>query len=174
MKLTEIARKTLENYFAGKKFSPDESTKKEFGEKRACFVTLTINGGLRGCIGSLEARQELWKDVMQNAVNAAFNDPRFPPLSKEELKRIKIEVSVLSEKKKLSYKDEKDLLEKIDNKMGIIIKKNGYSATFLPQVWEQLPDKIEFLEQLSLKAGLNKDSWKQSEIFYYRVEAEEE
>ena len=174
MKLTEIARKTLEAYFDRKKFEPNADTKIKFSDKRACFVTLTINKNLRGCIGSLEARQELWKDVMQNALNAAFSDYRFSPLSKTELPKIKIEVSVLSEKKKISFKNEKELLEKIDKKMGIILEKNGHGATFLPQVWEQISDKTEFLEHLSMKAGLNKDAWKQSEIYYYRVEAEEE
>ena len=74
----------------------------------------------------------------------------------------------------MSYKDEKDLLKKLNPKMGIILKKGYSSATFLPQVWEQIPDKIKFLEQLSMKAGLNKDSWKSAEIWYYTVKAEEE
>jgi len=174
MNLTQLARKTLEFHFEGRKFEPDESTKKKFSKKQACFVTLTINKQLRGCIGSLIARQELWKDVQENSLNASFSDPRFYPLTKEELKKVKIEVSVLSIPKKLEFKDEKDLLEKINNKMGIILKKDYHTATFLPQVWEQLPDKIDFLGQLSLKAGLNKDAWKNSEIEYYTVKIEKE
>jgi AmmeMemoRadiSam system protein A len=118
----------------------------------------------------LEARQELWKDVVENAVNAGFSDFRFFPLNKSELKKIKIEVSVLTEPKKLEFKNEKELLEKLNKSMGVILKKGFYTSTFLPQVWEELPNKIEFLEHLSLKAGLNKDAWKNAEIFYYNVE----
>ncbi|OHE04960.1 MAG: AmmeMemoRadiSam system protein A, partial [Sulfurimonas sp. RIFCSPLOWO2_12_FULL_34_6] len=94
--LTEIARRTIEEHFKGKEFIPDDKTKEYYKEKQACFVTLTFGGKLRGCIGSLEARQELWKNVAENAVSAAFYDTRFIPLKKEELKKIKIEVSVLS------------------------------------------------------------------------------
>ena len=139
-------------------------------------MTLTKNNNLRGCIGSLYASQPLWKEVQENALRAAFQDPRFFPLTKNELNEIKIEVSVLSEPKKLPFKDENDLLKKINKNMGIIIKKNFKSATFLPQVWEQLPDKKEFLEHLCLKAGLNKDDWKSknTEILYYFVESEKE
>jgi AmmeMemoRadiSam system protein A len=170
MNLPQIARKAIEFYFDNKKFEPDEKTKQKYREKKACFVTLTENDELRGCIGGLEARQELWKDVVENAVNAGFSDFRFFPLNKSELKKIKIEVSVLTEPKKLEFKNEKELLEKLNKSMGIILKKGFYTSTFLPQVWEELPDKIEFLEHLSIKAGLNKDAWKNAEIFYYNVE----
>ena len=172
--LTQLARHTLEAYFQNQKFEPDEETKKKYSDKKACFVTLTKNDQLRGCVGSLIATQELWKDVQENAINAAFRDSRFPPLTKEELNKIKIEISVLTAPKKLEYENEKDLLEKINKDMGIILKKGFYSATFLPQVWEQLPDKIQFLEHLSLKAGLDKDAWKTADIFYYKVEIEKE
>ncbi len=172
--LTQLARYTLEAYFQNQKFEPDEETKKKYSDKKACFVTLTKNDQLRGCVGSLIATQELWKDVQENAINAAFRDSRFPPLTKEELNKIKIEISVLTAPKKLEYENEKDLLEKINKDMGIILKKGFYSATFLPQVWEQLPDKIQFLEHLSLKAGLDKDAWKTADIFYYKVEIEKE
>ena|SRR3989344_4966924 len=176
MKLTELARKTIEASFYGKKFEVAESVKKKYGKPGTSFVTLTEkkNGDLRGCIGSLEAVQPLYADVMANALNAAFRDPRFFPLSKDELKDVKIEVSVLSEAKMLKYKDEEDLLGKLNHKIGIILKKGYATATFLPQVWEQLPDKIDFLEHLSLKAGLNKDAWKSAEIWYYNVKVEKE
>ena len=174
MKLTDLARKTIESYFCGKNFEVDEATRKTFSKLGASFVTLTINGELRGCIGSLVARQSLWKDVRENALNAAFEDSRFSPLEKGELNRIKIEVSVLSEPKKLEYKNEKDLLNKLNHNMGLILKKGFYSATFLPQVWEELPDKIDFLEHLSRKAGLNKDAWKTADFEYYAVTSEKE
>lgn len=169
MELVWLARKTLEGYFSGEEFIPDEETKKRYGDKRACFVTLSKGGNLRGCVGSLEARQKLWKDVQENVVNAAFNDFRFPFLKEEELDEVKIEVSVLSEAKKLEIGGS-ELLDAIDRKMGIILRKGDRCATFLPQVWEYMLDKKEFLENLSLKAGLDKDAWKDSDIYFYRVE----
>ena len=172
LKLTQLARKSIESYFQGKKFEPDVETKKKYSEKGACFITLTLNGNLRGCIGSLEAHRELWKDVCENAVNSAFNDYRFVPLKKEELSKIKIEVSVLSKAIKLGLGEK--VFPKINNKMGIILKKGFNTATFLPQVWEQLPDKTEFLKELSLKAGLNANDWKTAEISYYTIKSEEE
>ncbi len=176
LSLCQLARKTIEEYFKGKKFEPDEKIKKSYNEKKACFVTLTKNGFLRGCIGTLEAKKELWKEIQEQAINAAFFDPRFPPLSKNELKDVKIEVSVLSEPKKLPFLSSEELLKKINNKMGIILKHKNGSSTFLPQVWEKIPNKITFLEQLSLKAGLNRDAWKQKdiEIWYYTINSEQE
>jgi len=174
MDLTQLARKTLEAQFSDKKFEPDKETKKKFSKNLACFVTLTKKKELRGCIGSLRAHQFLWKDVIDNSLNAAFQDPRFLPLDKRELKEIKIEVSVLSEPKKLVFKTPEELLKKINNKMGLILKKGFYSSTFLPQVWEDLPGKNSFLEHLSLKAGLTKDAWKNSEFWYYTVKIEKE
>jgi len=165
-----LARESIIAYLHGREVEVSDEIKKKYGSKRACFVTLTEDEDLRGCIGSLEAKQELWKDVMDNAVNAGFHDPRFPELEEDEFDDIKIEISVLSEAEKLGYKDEEDLLRKIDNKMGIILKKGFNSATFLPQVWEQLTDKQAFLEQLCLKAGLFEDDWKNADISFYRVE----
>ena len=174
MKLTELAHKTLEAHFQNKGFEPDKKTKEEYKGRKACFVTLTKDGDLRGCVGSLEARQELWRDVIENAISAGFYDSRFLPLRKEELKKVRIGVSVLSAPKKLDYKNAEDLLKKINKKMGIILKKDFHSATFLPQVWEQISDKTNFLEQLSLKAGLNRDAWKTADISFYTVGIEKE
>jgi len=167
LKLTELARMAIESHLKGEEFKPDEDTKKKYSKKGASFVTLTENNELRGCIGSLEAFQALWKDVIENAVNAAFKDPRFPRLTEEEFSEIKIEVSVLSESKKI-------VAEKINKNMGVILKHGMHTSTFLPQVWEELPDKTEFLEHLSLKAGLLKNAWKDSELFYYTVKAQKE
>ncbi len=172
--LLKVARDAIESRLNNKNLKISEDINKKFGVKQACFVTLTLNGELRGCIGSLYARQELWKDVVDNAINAGFSDYRFSALSIEELSRIKIEISVLSVPQKLIFKDSEDLLRKIDTKMGIILMKGNYSATFLPQVWEQIDSKERFLQQLSLKAGLPKDAWKNSEIMFYRVESVEE
>ena len=174
MNLPQLARKTIELSFKNKVFEPDEGTKRKYKSLKSSFVTLTINNELRGCIGSLLPRQELYKDVQENAVNASFHDPRFPGLKESELKNIKIEVSVLSEPKKLEYKNEKDLLNKLFKDMGIILKKGYNSATFLPQVWEQLKNPVDFLEHLSQKAGLNKDAWKTADIYFYTVDIEKE
>lgn len=173
MKLTQLSRKTLEIYFNEKEFEPLKETKEKYKQERATFVTFTKDGELRGCIGSLKARQELWKDVIENTINAA-NDPRFSPLTKQELNKIKIEVSVLSPAKEIKFKEPETLLKNISKDMGIILQKGFNRATFLPQVWEMIPEKIEFLEELSLKAGLNKDEWKKSKIFSYKVKIEEE
>lgn len=174
LKLSKLARKTLRDFFKGKKFVPDENTKEIYKDKKACFVTLTLDGNLRGCIGSLVAERELWKDVQENVVNAAIHDFRFSRLTEEELPKIKIEVSVLSLPKKIEYLNEKDLLLRVNPGRGYILKNGMNSATFLPQVWEQIQDKVEFLEQLSLKAGLNRNTWKNSELWYYTVNVDKE
>ena len=174
MNLPQLARKTIEFSFKNKVFEPDEETKRKYKSFQSSFVTLTISNELRGCIGSLLPRQELYKDAQENAINASFHDSRFPELKESELKNIKIEVSVLSEPKKLEYKNESDLLNKLFHDMGIILKKGYNSATFLPQVWQQLKEPVEFLEHLSLKAGLNKDAWKTADIYFYTVDIEEE
>ncbi len=174
LKLAEIARRTLEEYFKNKNFIPDEHTRSIYNKKQACFVTLTIDGKLRGCIGSLVPQRELWKDVQENAINAAVHDFRFSKLTEKEFNKVKIEISVLSLPKKIESINEKDLLMRINPGKGYILKKGGFSSTFLPQVWEQIPDKIEFLENLSVKAGLNRNAWKTAEIFSYTVNAEKE
>ena len=174
MNLVELARKTIESSFKKEAFEPDQETKRKYKSVQSSFVTLTINNELRGCIGSLLPRQELYKDVQENAINASFHDSRFPKLKESELKSIKIEVSILSEPKRLYYKNEQDLLNRLFKDMGIILRKGHSSATFLPQVWEQLKDPKEFLEHLSQKAGLDKDAWKTADIYYYMVNVEEE
>jgi uncharacterized protein len=170
--LIKLARDSILFSLKNEKLIIDDSIKKEFSEKKACFVTLTINEELRGCIGSLSASKELYKDVINNSKSAAFNDYRFTPVSIDELAKIKIEISILSEPVRLGIG--KDVFNKIDKKMGIILRKGDYGSTFLPQVWEQVSDKLEFLEHLSRKAGLDMDSWKESELFFYRVDSVKE
>lgn len=172
--LLEISRKSLIEFFnSGKRYVVKEKNVPEkFRKNAATFVTLTINGELRGCIGMLEAVQPLYKDVLENTYHAAFNDGRFEPLSPDELKDVKIEISILTEPKPLEYLNKEDLLEKLEkNKPGLILKMAVYQATFLPQVWDELNDPIIFLEQLSLKAGLNADDWKNKnpQFFWYEV-----
>jgi len=178
--LLSVARKTIEEALFHKKggTAPNEKlSSPRFSEKRGTFVTVTINGGLRGCIGHIIPQETLIEGVKINAINAAFRDPRFRPLSKEEFDKIKIEVSILTEPKPLSYTDANDLLNKLRPGIdGVIIKKGYHQATFLPQVWEQLPNKEEFLTHLCLKAGLDGNEWKRGglEVSTYQVQAFEE
>lgn len=126
-----------------------------FDEMGACFVTLEKNGKLRGCIGSIIAHRPLILDLVKNAQSAAFSDPRFEPLGKNEFDDLSIDVSLLSAPEKMEFKDEADLLEQIKPFVdGIIIKDKGYQAVYLPSVWEQLPDKSLFLDSLKIKAGM--------------------
>ena len=126
-----------------------------FDEAGACFVTLKKDGNLRGCIGSILAYRTLIQDLIQNAKNAAFRDPRFSPVAEHELNEIKIDVSLLSIPKKIEFTDEADLLNKIqENKDGIVIQDRSYRAVYLPSVWEEIPDKNMFLKSLKVKAGL--------------------
>ena len=138
----------------------------------ATFVTLTKDGQLRGCIGSLEAARPLATDVAENALGAAFRDPRFPRLAAEEWPRCRIEVSLLSAPKRIEFADEADLLAQLEPGVdGVILEADGCRATFLPQVWESLPDKRAFLGELVKKAGLPADTrLGRCRVSRYRVE----
>jgi AmmeMemoRadiSam system protein B/AmmeMemoRadiSam system protein A len=125
----------------------------------ATFVTLTMDGALRGCIGSLSATRPVGEDVASNARAAAFQDPRFPKLKREEWPRCRVEVSLLSAPKPIAFADEAELLAQIrPGEDGLILEADGKRATFLPQVWEGLPDKRQFLGELVKKAGLPADT----------------
>ncbi|GAB4121853.1 MAG: hypothetical protein Fur0040_02200 [Sideroxydans sp.] len=126
----------------------------------ATFVTLQQQGRLRGCIGSLEARRPLLEDVRHNALAAAFGDPRFPPLQAEELPHTDIEVSVLSPATPLDFYDERDALAQLRPHVdGLILQWGDHRATFLPQVWDDLPAPQTFLDHLKRKAGLDENFW---------------
>jgi AmmeMemoRadiSam system protein A len=127
----------------------------------ASFVTLTTGGNLRGCIGSLEAVRPLLDDVIDNAISAATRDPRFPPLERRELSNVAIEVSVLSEPVPLDVSSLAAAYAALHPGVdGVIVDlKPWYRATFLPQVWEQLPQPEEFLSHLWRKAGIPPDVW---------------
>lgn len=129
-------------------------------EPGACFVTLMRHGQLRGCIGSLEARRSLLADIKANAVAAAFQDPRFSPLSAQELDDTNVEVSVLSPPQALYFSNEADALSQLRPGVdGIVFICDQARSTFLPQVWEQLPDRGTFLAQLKRKAGFAVNFW---------------
>jgi len=126
----------------------------------ATFVTLTQDGALRGCIGSLEAYRPLAQDVAENAIAAAFRDPRFSPLGEDELKRTRVEVSLLEKPEPLDFKDEADALAQLRPGLdGLILTHGNRRATFLPQVWESLQEPQRFMSQLKLKAGLPAYFW---------------
>jgi AmmeMemoRadiSam system protein A len=132
----------------------------EWRQPGASFVTLTQRGQLRGCIGSLEAHRPLAEDVAANACAAAFRDPRFKPLTADELAHTRVEVSLLTPAQPLPCRDEADALAQLQPHIdGVILSAGRHRATFLPQVWEQLPDPAAFLAQLKRKAGLAADYW---------------
>ncbi len=177
--LLSLARQTIASVLEGKE-TPKvdlERVSEDLRRPGASFVTLTIGGELRGCIGSIEPRRPLVLDVQENAVAAAFHDPRFPPLSPRELGRTHIEISVLTVPQPLNYEDPADLLAKLRPEVdGVIIERGWHRATFLPQVWEKLPDPREFLEHLCLKAGLPPDDYRRPglRVYTYQVEKFEE
>lgn len=146
-------------------------------EKRGIFVSLHKKGNLRGCIGNIDPCKTIWEGVMENAVHAAFNDSRFSRLSPEEVTDTSIEVSILTPPQKLEYRDAEDLLTKLRPGIdGVIIKKNDCSATFLPQVWDQLNDPETFLSHLCMKAGLSSREWESGNlnVSVYQVQLFEE
>jgi hypothetical protein len=142
------------------------------GTPGATFVTLTQDGHLRGCIGSLETRQPLDADVRANARAAAFGDPRFSPLRSSELARTRIEVSLLTPAVPLDFANEEDAIRKLRPGVdGVILEAQGRRATFLPQVWENLPEPHLFLNLLKQKAGLPADFWAPDvKLFIYGVQ----
>lgn len=146
-----------------------------FAEKRAVFVTLLQQQRLRGCIGSLEAVESLRDSVRRNAVRAALHDPRFSPLTPRELGAVTIEISVLTAPQALEYRDAAHLLQLLESgRDGLIVQgPHGAQATFLPQVWQQLPGPEQFLAALCQKAGLPAGAWKGKQLTYlrYRVES---
>lgn len=148
----------LENNKALPVNASDYST--DLQKQLACFVTLHLNDQLRGCIGALEAYQPLINDVAEHAFAAAFRDPRFPPLQANEFEQIEIEISVLGTPERISFTNEDDLLQQIRPGLdGLILEHQNNRGTFLPSVWEQLPDKNDFLNHLKMKAGLPSNWW---------------
>jgi AmmeMemoRadiSam system protein A len=181
-----LARQTIADALAGRArpdpsalwsggVAPDEAAE-WLARPGAAFVTLTQGGELRGCIGSLVAHQPLREDVRQNALAAAFEDRRFPPLATEELIRTRIEVSVLSAPERLEFSDHADLVGRLRPGVdGLILQAGGRRGTFLPQVWDQLPAPERFLAHLVRKAGLPEGYWsEQVRIWRYTVTSFEE
>lgn len=144
----------------------------ELTEPCATFVTLQKNHQLRGCIGMLEAVRPLAEDIAENAFSAAFKDSRFPPLTADELDDLDIHLSILTPAEPVSFSSEQDLLAQLRPGIDGLILEEGYRrGTFLPSVWESLPEPKQFLQHLKQKAGLPSDYWSQN-IRIYRYQAE--
>ncbi len=173
--LLNMARKALEDAVYGKQLEPLELELISpcLQEPGATFVTLRRQGELRGCIGALEAYQSLAEDVREHAIAAGLQDYRFSPVTPEELREITIEISRLTPPQQLEYENFDDLeRELFSRKEGVILRDGARRATFLPQVWEKLPDPDMFLNSLCMKMGLAPDSWRQRkmEVWLYQVE----
>jgi uncharacterized protein len=173
--LLRLAREAMENGVRGKKLLPldKNSLTPILLENGASFVTLMIDDNLRGCIGALEVHQPLVEDVREHAIAAALDDPRFPPVEENELNRIRLEVSRLTAPHPLEYSSSEDLLAKLNPHIdGVILKDGLRRATFLPQVWEQIPNPTDFLQRLCAKMGAKPNLWrdKKLQVFIYQAE----
>jgi AmmeMemoRadiSam system protein A len=175
-KLLILARNAIAHR-AGSGEPPEKPGDEMLLRPGAAFVTLKINGKLRGCIGHLQAVCPLWQGVCDNAINAAFHDHRFSPLKKSELNQIHIDISVLTTPQRLIYNVADDLLTMLQPGVdGVTLGDGRRRATFLPQVWQQLPSGPDFLGHLCLKAGLPKTAWRdqQLNVEIYQVQCFEE
>ena len=177
--LLALARQAITRQAHGEEI-PDidiDAASEGLQKDRASFVTLNKNGQLRGCIGALEARQPLILDVRDNAIGAAFRDPRFPPVKANEVDDLQIEISVLTQPQPLAYEDAADLVSKLRPDVdGVIIQRGWNRATFLPQVWEKLSDPHQFLQRLCQKAFLPPNAYRNGDlaVYTYQVEKFEE
>jgi len=173
--LLQLARAALEVGVQGDPLPQLELTSlsSKLIQPGATFITLTKNQDLRGCIGSLEATRPLAEDVRVHAVAAALEDFRFPPVQEDEIPQISIEISRLTTPAKIAFEDTDELFSQIRPGIdGVVIKKGVRRATFLPQVWEKVPDVEIFLEMLCRKMGASAECWRSMsvEIFTYQVE----
>ncbi|MEA3278071.1 MAG: AmmeMemoRadiSam system protein A [Pseudomonadota bacterium] len=173
--LLDLARRSIEHGLThGRALLVDPSHyAAKLRESAAAFVTLEEAGQLRGCIGHLEAVQPLVADVAENAFAAAFRDPRFPPLQRPELASLCIKISVLTPAHPMVFGSEADLLGQVTpGRDGLILKEASARGTFLPSVWDTLPEPREFLRHLKMKAGLSPDYWSDTlEIWRYGSES---
>ena len=174
--LLRLARESIERAVKGEELPSLDLSRlpARLREEESSFVTLTAGGVLRGCIGALDAYQPLAEDVREHAVGAALQDPRFPPVREDELSELEIEVSRLTHPVPLEYSHANDLLAKLRPHVDGVILRAGSShrATFLPQVWEKIPDPAEFLDNLCYKMGVETDLWRREhlEVLTYQVE----
>ena len=178
--LIALARQAIADRLGVSVVAPDVEVTDWLQANAATFVTLTmhdclndgLNDNLRGCIGTLEPFRPLMDDVQANAVAAAFHDPRFSPLAADEFGLISIEVSLLSPMQPFSVSDESDACARIRPHVdGVVLEYGAHKATFLPQVWDQLPEPRQFMAHLKQKAGLSADFWHPDvRLYIYQVD----
>lgn len=173
--LLKLARASISNAVTGQPPPQVDASKlpERLRQPAACFVTLKRSGQLRGCIGTLMAREPLFEAVMRRAESAALADHRFPPVDPEELNDLQVEISVLSPSHSLQGLNREEILSQLQpGRHGVILRVRGQHATFLPQVWEHFPDKEEFLAKLAKKVGLPPDAWlwQDAELAVYEAE----
>ncbi len=171
--LLRLARACITEKFKGNDPGDEEFSSEFLKQKRGVFVTLHKKGELRGCIGNIEPVKTLVGGVRENALFAAFKDSRFAPVTLDELNLIDIEISILSKPEKMAYENSRELLSGLTPGVdGVIIEKNHHRATFLPQVWEQLPKPEEFLTHLCMKAGLSANEWEKSGLILHTYQVQ--
>lgn len=167
--LLKLARRTIEKFLTDKEIIVlnEDDLDSELKEHKGVFVTLKKNDELRGCIGEMTSQKPIYQSVIDNSLASAFLDPRFPPLEKEELDEITIEISVLSPLKIMKkFEIQEEFLSYLEKfKPGILLIYRQHQATFLPDVWEELKKPEDFLSHLCLKAGLEPDFWEKNEIY---------
>jgi AmmeMemoRadiSam system protein A len=174
--LLGLARRTVREVTATDQLPelPAATLAPRFTAAKGCFVTLTKHRDLRGCIGYILPQGPLYQAVIENARNAALRDPRFPPVTPREVDQLEIEISVLTEPLPLFFSSPEDLLRKLHPGVdGVVLRIGGRSATYLPQVWEQIPAKVDFLNNLAEKAGCPPSAWRQpgASVLIYHVES---
>lgn len=171
--LLNLSRETIKNYLFGEDSPEINEELSKFSSKMGVFVTLTIDNNLRGCIGNIFPENRVNRAIIDNSLNSAFRDPRFAPLSKKEFEKISIEISLLTPPEKLNYSDWQEIEKKIiPFEDGVVLNFGSSKSTFLPQVWEELPEFEDFMFHLTLKAGFDGDAWKRLNpgVEIYKVE----
>lgn len=159
--LLEVARCALVDASQGLDSGPVPGVPARLLQPKACFVTLTQAGALRGCIGHVVARAPLYQAVIESARGAATRDPRFAPVRTDEVAGIHIEISVLTEPRRLGFHSPEELLSLLQpHRDGVTLQVGAHWATFLPKVWQQVPDRVELLDRLARKAGCPADAWR--------------
>jgi AmmeMemoRadiSam system protein A len=162
---SSIAKRIAPDWKGYKNYEQVDYDDEEIHKVQGTFVTLTIGGNLRGCIGQIIPDEPIVDTIRDNALSSAFSDPRFNPMQQGEFSKIDIEISILTYPQSVQYKNIGELLDVLEqNVHGVILRKGFHSATFLPQVWEDLPSKEEFLSHLSIKAGLGNDAWRKGDL----------
>jgi AmmeMemoRadiSam system protein A len=171
--LLEFARLALETKLMNKEFVPDFTVlKDDCFEKKGVYVVFIEDNYLRAVSGYVEPLKYIYQGVIENSINAGFYSKKYKPITKLDLSRLVIEVSLLTEPKKLEYSTKEDILSKIDSRMGLLIKEGMQKTVFLPTMWKMYPDKEDFLDHLCYDAGLQEATWKRKllDIYYFYAE----